>query len=291
MAKLQFDLTFYGGKADNHRVSASKVAELINGLSDDILEVCRIIAHEDIEIDFNEIMRDCKLYIVGTPQPSTVTIRFETAESQTDWPAIAGHTLVESLQILQREQNGEHLPRGITKSVLDHVRSYCQAPNGEFEGITLTIPQNGQSEEQIDFNAELKAVVEQRLALLEKSSTQRIEGYTIDGILYGMEDEDYDNPKAKVDVKVDTGDGAHWVCHIKRAFLPYDLAEHWKQRVIVEGTAILKKRRRPEMEVADITFLGLAPQLEELLPRHEKIQHNVWEDVDLDEYMNHVRER
>jgi|GEM_PF-5868150 len=289
MAQLKFALTFYGGKANAHRVSANRVAEIIQHLGEDIQDVCRIISHEDVNLDFKEIIRGCRLYVVGEPKPSTLTISFETEDVQTEWPEKAGRTLVTGLKMLRMEESDE-LPKGINRSILEHVQEYYKPVAGEYDGIQLQILANGQPADDLKFDESLKIAAEKKLAVLASPSPYEIEGHSIDGILYGLEDQNYDNPSAKVDVKVDTGDGAHWVCHVERSLLPDDLVEHWKKRVMVTGTAKFRKRK-PEMDVAQLEIIGSRPDIEEVLARIEKMTTGIWDDEDLAAYMDRVRER
>src|SRR5436305_383228 len=114
MQQLRFALTFSGGKAERHRVSARRIAEVIQGISDDILDVCRIISHDDIEIDWNVIAQSCRLYIVGSPRPSSLSLSFETDPADIKWPVEAGRIYVSGLYQLPIEDNGD-LPPGINR--------------------------------------------------------------------------------------------------------------------------------------------------------------------------------
>jgi hypothetical protein len=289
MDQLKFALTFKGGKAEKHRVSARRLAEIMQSISDDILDVCRIISHDDLNIDWNEIARGCRLYVVGNPQPSSLSLSFETEPVGTKWPVEAGRIFASSLYQLPIEDNGD-IPLGINRRILEHAKEYCSPANGEYETMMLTIQANGRPEMSLIFDQKLKVAVEKKLIEIASPNPNIIHGYEIQGILYGLEDQDYDDPLATVTVEVDPGDGTRWMCHIKRDLVPKDIADHWTERVLVSGTAKLKKRK-PEMEVEGIELLGKKPDIEDALEKFISASAGVWEGEHLSSYMNRVRER
>ncbi len=290
MAQLRFTLSFHGGKADKHRVSADILARIFRGLSDDIENVCRVISSEDVNIDIQEIISSCKLYIVGQPQESSLAIPVATEESQTKWPEIAGRTYATSLRQLPMDDLDEDLPRGLTRSVLEHASQYSDPPYGEYETMKLTIQANGQPGIDVVFDKSLKLAAERRIVALSSPKSSIIYGYSVMGVLYSLQDQSYDDPTADIDVQVDPGDGTHWLCHVKRSQLPEDIDEIWKKRVVVYGKATFRLRKHI-MDVERIEILGDKPDFEQALDNFIALNEEMWKGEDLTSYMNLVRER
>ena len=290
MAQLRFTLSFHGGKANQHRVSADTLARIFHGLSDDIENVCRVISSKDVNIDIQEIIRSCKLYIVGQPQESSLAIPVATEESESKWAEIAGRTYAANLSQLPMDDLDEDLPEGLTRSVLENAKRYSDPPYGEYETMKLTIEANGQPEINVVFDQSLKLAAERRIVALSAPQASIIYGYSVMGMLYSLQDQNYDNPTAEVDVEVDPGDGTHWLCHVERSQLPEDIDEIWKKRVVVYGKATFRLRKHI-MDVERIEILGDKPDFEQALDNFIALNEEMWKGEDLTSYMNLVRER
>lgn len=290
MAQLRFTLSFHGGKADEHRVSADTLAKIFRGLTDDIENVCRVISSEDVNIDIQEILRSCKLYVVAEPKRSSLALAVASEESETAWPEMAGRVLATSLNRLSLADVDDDLPKGLTRSVLEHAKDYSSPPVGEYERMELTIEANGKPEVAVVFDRELKVAAERRLVELTSPKASVIYGYSVMGVLYSLQDQDYDNLSAKVDVEVNPGDGTHWLCHVKRSDLPEDIDEIWRKRVVVYGKATFRQRKHI-MDVERIEILGEKPDFERALETFLTVNEETWQGEDLSAYMNLVRER
>lgn len=290
MAQLKFTLSFHGGKADEHRVSAETLARIFNGLTSDIENVCRVISSEDVNIDMQEILRSCKLYVVAEPKRSSLALAVATEESETSWPEMAGRVYATSLNQLSVDDVDENLPRGLTRSVLEHAKEYSSPPHGEYETMKLTIEANGKPEIGIVFDQKLKLASERKLVALSSPSPPVIYGYSVEGILSGLEDQNYDDPSARLLVEVNPGDGTRWMCSLDKELLPQHLEEVWTKRVIVHGTATFRQRK-PLMEVERIEILGDKPDIDAAIEHFIAVNQATWEGEDLTAYMNLVRER
>lgn len=287
MGELRFTLTFFGGKADDHRVPAHKLGDVLRGLEDDIRNVCHVIAADDQNVDLSEITRGCKLYVVGTPKESSLEIPIATVESGTQWPEVAGRTYVAALRELP-ESNGE-LPRGINRSILEHLTDYVPR-NREYDGFRVTIGSNGEPESSVTIDSSLGLIASQKLAEIAPYGPSIMYGHSVTGVMYGLEDQNYDDPLSSVTVEVDSGDGKKWMCHIPKAQIPPDLGEHWKERVVVQGKATFRPRK-PEMDVDSIRLLGPQSPVDELLERFIRTNRPLFEGQDVAAYLDRVRER
>ncbi|MDQ3254880.1 MAG: hypothetical protein M3R15_13400 [Acidobacteriota bacterium] len=260
MAQLRFTLSFHGGKANEHRVSAHTLAKIFHGLNEDIENVCRVISSEDVNIDLREILRSCRLYIVAAPQKGSLVVAVATEEADTKWSEIAGRVYAAGLKQLPLSDLDEDLPKGLTRSVLEHASEYSDPPNGEYEEMRLTIQENGQPEIDVVFDQKLKFATERVLVALSSPSTSVIYGYSVQGILYGLENQNYDDPSARVTVEVDPGDGTRWICSVDKEQLPEQLEDVWTKRVVVHGTATFRQRKH-KMDVERIEILGARPDI------------------------------
>lgn len=291
MAKLKFTLSFHGGKADEHRVSAETLARIFRGLSDDIENVCRVISSEDLNIDLQEIIRSCKLYIVAQPKEGSLCLSVATEESPSKWAEMAGTVYASSLKQLPLFDSDEDIPKGLTRSVLENVKEYADPPNGEYEEMKLTIETDGEPEIDVVFDQKLKLASERKLvALSSPYSTSIIYGYSVQGILYGIENQNYDDPTARVKVEVDPGDGTRWMCVLDKEKLPEHLEDIFEKRVVVHGTATLRQRK-PTMDIERIELLGEKPDIDAAVEHFIAVNQAAWEGEDLTAYMNLVRER
>jgi hypothetical protein len=286
MGELKFKLTFFGGIAERHRVPAHKLGGILRSLEDDIKNVCHVISSDDPNVDLAEILSGCKLYVVGTPKESSLEIPIATVESQTNWPEIAGRAYVSAIRELP-ESNGE-LPRGINRSILEHLVDYAR--EREYDGFHVTIESNGHPESRATIDSSLAFVATQKLAELTRFAPAKIYGHSVTGVMYSLEDQDYSDPASTITVEVDSGDGKRWVCRIPKEKIPAYLADHWKERVVVRGVATLRKRK-PEMDVEDIRFLGPESHIDEVLNRFIRTNQALWQGEDTVAYMNRVRER
>lgn len=286
MGELSFTLTFFGGKAERHRVPAHKLGSILRNLEDDIKNVCHIVSTEDPNVDLQDIIQGCKLYVVGTPKASSLAIPIASEKSESAWPELAVHAYVDALKELP-SSNGE-LPKGLNRTILEHVLDYSQ--DSEYDGFHLSITENGQPESKITFDAALGFVASQKLAELSPFGPSTIYGHSVTGVMYGLEDQNYDDPRSSVTVEVDSGDGKRWMCHIPKDMIPDDLGEHWKERVVVHGKATLRKRK-PEMDVDKITFLGPESDIDDIVDSFIRTNQKVWQGENLDAFMSYVRER
>ena len=295
MAGQHFNLTFFGGKADEHRVLANRLAELLEKMGDDLVEVCRLISVEDVNIDLRELQDECKLYVIGEPKPSTFTITIGASEATTDWVSMAGDVWVESLSGLysipgDAAEDG-HLPKGINRSILEHVVDYSTPLIGEYDGIKITVAANGRPEQTIIFDERLKRAAQKKLANLVPDVPATIHGHSIQGILYAVADQNYENPQSVIVVEVDIGDGTRWTCRIKKSLVPGDIEEFWEKRVVLTGLATFRKRR-PLLEADSFKILGNKPDIESAIKRFIDIAAPAWKrGPKLSTYMKNVRER
>lgn len=294
MAQLKFTLSFHGGKAEGHRVSADTLAKVFRGISDDIENVCRVISSDDVNIDLHEILRSCKLYIVASPKPGSLELHFATEESNTKWPEMAGRVLVSSLRELPVEaldgDFDEDLPKGLTRSVLEHVKEYSAPANGEYERMKISIEANGEPEIGVEFDQKLKIAAERKLVALSTPSPSVVYGYTVMGILYGLENQNYDDPTARVTVEIDPGDGTRWICNVDPQLLPENFGTFFTKRVVAHGTATFRPRK-PKMDIERLEILGEKLDIETAIDNFIAVNQGGWEGQDLNEYMDLVRER
>lgn len=292
MANLQFNLTFFGGKADEHRVLADRLAVLLRNIGDDLVEVCRLISTEDLNVDFREIEKECKLYVVAEPTPSTFTVKVRASEAKTEWVHMAGDVWAEglsSLFVIPGDDNG--LPRGINRSILEHVVDYASPMTGEYEGIKVTVAANGHPERSVLFDERLKRAAQRRIANLVPDTPPTIHGHTIQGILYGVEDQNYENPESDISVEVDTGDGTRWTCQIKKSLVSDDISRYWEKRVLLVGHATFRKRR-PLLQVEHFEILGDIPDIEDAINRFIEVGAPAWKKGQrMSTYMKDVRGR
>lgn len=286
MGELKLTLTFFGGKAEEHRVPAHKLGGILRDLEADIRNVCHLITSDDPNVDLDEILSGCKLYVVGSPKESSLKIPIATSPSETNWPLAAGRTYVSALRELP-ESNGE-LPRGINRSILEHLIEYVR--DREYDGFHVTIESNGEPESSVTIDSGLSFVASQKLAELKRFPPSVIYSHSVDGIMYGLVDQDYDDPRSSVTVEVDTGDGKKWMCRIPKDKIPKDLSEHWTERVLVHGTATFRPRK-PEMDVDYIKFLGPEGDIDEAIDRFIKSNEEVWRGEDTAAFLDYVRER
>jgi hypothetical protein len=297
MGDLRFDLTFFGAKADEHRVLADRLAVLLTNMGDDLVEVCRLISTEDLNIDLRELEKECKLYVIGDPKPSTLTVTIGAPEARTEWVGIAGDVWAEGLSTLyvipgtDGPPDSEILPRGINRSVLEHAIDYATPLRGEYEGIKITVAANGQPERNVVFDERLKRAAQRRLASLTPDIPQTIHGHTIQGVLYGVEDQHYENPESDILVEVDTGEGTRWICRLKKSLIPDNIERYWEKRVVLTGLATFRKRR-PLLEAERFEILGDKPNIDEAIMRFIEVGAPAWKRGQrLRNYMKDVRER
>jgi hypothetical protein len=294
MGDLRFDLTFFGGKADEHRVLADRLAELLKNMGEDLVEVCRLISTEDLNVDFRKIEKECKLYVIGDPKPSTLTVTVGAPEATTEWVRMAGDVWTESLSslyVIPGTDADDTLPRGINRSILEHAVDYATPLRGEYEGIKLTVAANGQPERNVVFDDRLKRAAQRRLANLTPDTPVTIHGHTIQGVLYGVEDQQYENPDSDILVEVDIGEGTRWVCRLKKSLIPDNIEQYWEKRVVLTGLATFRPRR-PLLVAEYFEILGDKPDIDEAIQRFIEVGGPAWKKgPKLRTYMKDVRER
>lgn len=286
MGELRFKLTFFGGKAEGHRVPAQKLGNVLHDLEHDITNVCHLISSDDPNIDLSEILSGCKLYVVGTPKAGSLEIPIATRKSETAWPEKAGRAYLIALRNLP---DSEELPKGLNRAILENVINYVPRDR-EYDGFRVTIDANGEPEYSVTIDSTLVLAATQKLAELTKIPISRIYSHSITGVMYSLMDQNYDDPQSSVTVEVDTGDGKRWLCRIPREKIPDRLSEHWTERVLVHGTATFRPRK-PEMEVDNIQFLGPSDDLEDAIERFINSNREVWKGEDTQVFLDYVRER
>lgn len=284
MGEVRFTLIFFGGKADDHRVPAHKLGGVLRGLESDLRDVCRVVSSDDPNIDLSEIINGCKLYVVGTPKESSLQIPVATPQSDTKWPEVAASTYLTALRELP-ESNGT-LPRGINRKILEHLVDYTR--DSEYTGFRVTL--ENASSESVTIDANLAIVASRKLAEMSAVGPSVIYGHSVTGVMYGLEDQDYDDPGSTVTVEVDSGDGKKWMCRIPKEIVPADLSEHWKERVVVQGRATFRPRK-PEIEVERLQLLGPQSPVDEMLERFIRTNRPLFEGQDVATYLDQVRER
>jgi hypothetical protein len=294
MKELRFNLTFYGGKADEeHRVPANRLAHVLKSMGDDLVSVCNLISAKDPNIDIHQIERACKLYVVAAPLPSTFTLPIAASEG-TPWVERAGEAWISGLSqlpVFGEVLPDSNLPVGINRAVLEHAVDYSTPFQGEYEGIKLTVPGNGRPDTGIVFNERLKTAAARRLAALPKESPITIEGHTIQGILYGIKDENYNDPTSEIRVEVDVGEGTRWICQIRKDLIPGGIERYWEKRVVLVGLATFRSRSHI-LDVRRLTVLETKSDIDDVIERFIKVGAPAWKrGPKLGAYMKQVRER
>jgi hypothetical protein len=191
------------------------------------------------------------------------------------------------LRELQR--NGHEprsLPLGLSYPILNRVDSYFKEMEGEHRGWKMELINAGPDAE-IVFDGQLWAAVQEHLALLDKSPSTKLYGYSVQGVLYEVCDQEYVDPTADVLVEIDPGDGTRWVCSIPRNLLPEKIADYWQKRVFVEGNAEFRVKK-PKLEATSFKVLL---DFDTAFERFLKSGQEVWGDADSTDYMDDFRER
>jgi hypothetical protein len=290
MGQLKFSITFRGGKADKHWVSVDTLARVFQAISSDIANVYRVVANEDLDVTFDEIKHDSKLYLSAEPKAGSQILHFVSEPSESNWIEVAGKKWGQGLRIVASGAfDGDTLPKGITTSVLNHAKLYSSPSNDDYEEMQVTIPQADEPDIELVFNDKFAVAVEKQLIELATQPTE-IQGYEIEGILHALDDQDYDNPSAKVLLRIDTNEG-DWICSISRNLLPMDnINEIWRKRVLVIGRALFRPRKRTLM-VQTLEILPDKPDLITAMNRFIEINSKTWEGQNPTEYLNNIREK
>lgn len=288
MARVRFALTFYGGKAEEHKVSAARLAEVIRDVSEDLKE-----AYQAIVQSKGMAPGQFELYVVARPKATSFSLRLETETANERLVGTVSRDYIDSLAELREELGGNgRLPGGLTLGMLERAKRYCGPIDGEYEGIKLAVVGPKKSH-CVVFDKDLRIAIERKSSILHKVAERElriIEHYEVEGVMYGLEDEAYEDPTASVIVKIDTGEHSNWLCRIKRSLLPDDLSAHWKERVRILGTARITQRKR-EIEASQITPLGQLDGVISAAQRFIKENESLWQGQDLVAYMDRVRER
>jgi hypothetical protein len=299
MGSLRFDLTIYGGKADEARVEASRLGSIIAGMSKDIRDVCRNVAPEDDATAREEKEASCRLYVVGLPQKGqSVTLPLATEESPAPWGEQSGRIYLDGLNELRSSlrRADASLPVGFSREILERVNGYFDLLL-DYKGMAIQAQANGKPGQRVDFDANLRIAVQIKLSLIDEEEElpmreepdRRLYGHSIQGVLYELSDPKYDDPDAPIRFVIDPHDGTRWVCRIKRSDAPEDIQELWRTSVVVEGVASIRPKK-PEMEVKRLTPLR-KPEPLKAFDRLMKLSDGLFEDESLKEVMDRIRER
>lgn len=284
MAQLRFTITFRGGKADKHWVPVEILAKVFDGIKSDLANVYRVVSAEDVNISIEDIKHDTKLYLAAEPSPSSQTLSFVSEPTDRDVAEKAAHYWVKGLRIVAA--GGSDLPPGITTSVLRNARLYASPPDGDYDEMELRID-DGEGD-GVKFDTRLKERVELQLAQLAPQKPAEILGYEVDGIMHALDDEDYRNPNARVQIKVSAPDG-DWACSVERSWLPMDLNEVWKKRVVVMGRALFRPRKK-KLVADKLHILGEPDDLNAAVENFIRVNKEAWEGQDSEEYMKEIRD-
>jgi len=286
MAQLRFTITFRGGKADKHWVPVELLAKVFDGISSDLENVYKVVSADDVDVSIEQIRHDSKLYLAAEPKASSQTLSFVSEPADNETIEKVGHYWVKGLRIVGAGVS--ELPPGITTSVLRNAKLYASPPNGEYEEMELSIQEEDGSTDSVRFDDRLRVEVESQLLRLTKPPDTEILGYEVDGIMHALDDQDYTNPNARLSIKVSAVDG-DWVCSVERGWLPMDLNEVWKKRVVVTGRAIFRPRKKTL--IADkMEILGEPEDLRSAVDNFIKVNQGTWEGQNSDEYMKEIRD-
>jgi hypothetical protein len=301
MGSLHFDLTIFGGKADESRVEAVRIASIIDGLAHDLVDVCRNISEDDHATPWEHKEESCRLYVVGLPQKGqSVTWPFATEDSASPWGEESGRLYISGLNELREAIPRRHdpsLPVGFSRQILERVSGYYDILN-DYSGMALDVQANGRPAQRVVFDRKLRAIVNLKLAWIERDAAlpmmrsepdKRLYGHSVQGVLYELSDPDYDEPDAVIRFEVDPHDGTRWVCRLKRKDAPENLQQLWRSTVVVEGTATMRPKK-PEMEVERIIplqKLGVLQSFDRLMQLSEGLTGG----RSLEQVMDEIRER
>lgn len=284
MARVRLTVTFFGSRADRHRISALTLSEVVRDLVQDISDVCQSAAQQR-RIDPVE----CRLYTVGQPKASTVTLEFEVESTNGRLIGAASRSYVRGLDQIRQQPGSKRLPANLTLPILERTRRHCGPVDGEYEGIKISVV-GPRKLTTAYLDKDLKASLEKQISSVRQAvekTARAVEHYQVEGLLYAIEDEKYDDPNASVTVKIDTGEHENWICRITREVLPDDLSLHWKKRVRITGT--VRQPRRREIEASKITFLGRPKDLMAAVDRFIEENEALWQGEDLTVYMDEIR--
>lgn len=288
MGQLKLSITFRGGKADKHRISANTLSKICEGLSSDIENVYRVVSAKDVDITIEDIKQESKLYLSAEPEKSSLKLHFVSDSTEREWVEVAGKKWGQGLKIVGSGRfQGETLPIGITKSVLQHAKTYSFPPDNEYEEMEVAITPENEPTLKVIFDGKFGVAIEKQLTELSTPITE-ILGYEVEGILHALDDQDYENPSANIFLRVDSSEG-DWFCTISRDRLPEDINEVWKKRVTIIGRAIFRPRKR-SIIVDKMEILPDKPSLKDAVKRFIEVNSETWEGQDPTEYLNRVRE-
>jgi hypothetical protein len=291
MGQLKLTITFHGGKAEQHRMSATTLAKVFQAISDDIQNVYRVVSHADVNVTLDEIKRESKLYLSAEPAAGSFKLHFISEETPNEWVEISGKEYGRGLRMIgSGHLESEILPLGITKSVLQNAKVFANPRNNEYERMELTIPQAADADIDVVFDKRFSVAIEKQLIEIETRPAE-IHGYEIEGILHALDDQDYTKPTGRILVKVASHDG-DWVCSIEKQELPMDINEYWGKRVFMRGFATFRPRKRTLIvEPESFEILPGKPNLVTAAKRFIEINEKMWEGQDPTEYLDSVREK
>jgi len=256
MGSLKFQLIIFGGIADDPepKVAADKVADVLKGMTLDVLDICRNLSADEAEV------KGCRVYVEGPPQKGRSLAFPMTAEEEWGIQAYASGIV----ELRESEDLGAvTLPKGFDESILRRIRGYCQEISEDHNGFTVEIPAvNGTPAVRATFDARLKTAIGLKIAVLEhdKSATLtrgpdlRTHGYSIQGVLHTLSNPDYMSPEGKISVEIDPRDGRRWLCHLDKKTAPANLKDLYLTEVLVTGTATMRARK-PEIDATSLTPL------------------------------------
>jgi hypothetical protein len=258
MGSLRFELTVYGGIADDPeaKVAADTVSGVLKGMTLDIQEICRNLSGEDDPLPLDERMRDCRIYVTAPPSKGkSLTFPLLTGDSGAEWGVISMRAYASGVEELRESTDlgTPSLPRGFDAAILRRIRSYCQEISQDHAGFAVKLPAvNGTPALRATFDARLRTAVSLKIAAIEHAQSaavaempdQRIYGYSLQGVLFEMSDPDYLSPEeGTISVEVDARDGRKWVCLLDKKIAPPNLQDLWRTEVLVTGDATLRSRK------------------------------------------------
>lgn len=301
MTQLRFDLRIYGGEAEKPRVDAAVVGKILEGMSRDVLEVCRNLSHEDQVTPWAAKEKSCRLYIIAPPvKGRSLSIPTAIPESEVEWGAKSLKAYVDGLTEIKSPRAGHsiHLPRGFSKEIIERVVRYFDLLRDDYQGMSIDLYENGAPVPAAVFDAELLTQSRIKLALLEEESEslriqepdERLHGHIVQGVMYELSDPNYRDEDAELKVEIDPGDGTHWKCLIPREVAPANLRDLFRQNVLVEGVATMRPRK-PEVKVSRIVPLGEQGNRLDAVDELARLAEGLLDGQELQAAVDKMRER
>ena len=302
MGSLRFELTVYGGVADEAKAAADAVGVVLREMTRDVQAVCRNLSPEEDLAGLAERLEACRLYVVGVPfQGNSLTLPMETGLDTEAWAEVSLRAYASGLaEIRDSPPTVEKaLPRGFDAEILRRVSSYSKEIAKEHGGLVIAIPDNGVPPIRATVDRKLEAAVNIKLAVInmeqatlavDKPLDHKIHGYSIQGVLYELSDPEYLDPHGQLIVEIDTRDGHHWVCKVPREAEPPNLRDLWRTEVMVTGS-VTPRLFKPIMEAEEIVPLASLDDPVESLRELVALFSGPAPAEDVQAFMDRVRER